>query len=92
MPSENILRQHKRHPRFSIGLLTPFIQSVTPFIQLFKPAVVCVAFVAADGGKISAETPPTAVSAGSVKLPESINSIGMKFNLIPAGTILNGGK
>ena len=59
-------------------------------VNLFKAAVVCAAFVAADGGKISAETPPTAVSAGSVKLPESINSIGMKFKLIPAGTFLMG--
>ena len=59
-------------------------------VNLIKAAVVCVAFVAADGGKISAETPPTAVSAGSVKLPESINSIGMKFKLIPTGTFLMG--
>ena len=56
----------------------------------FKSAVLCVAFVAVGGGKISAETPPTAVSAGSVKLPESINSIGMKFKLIPTGTFLMG--
>ncbi|MDB4639398.1 formylglycine-generating enzyme family protein [bacterium] len=59
-------------------------------MNLFKAAVVCVAFVAADGGKISAESPPTAVSADSVKLPESTNSIGMKFKLIPAGTFTMG--
>ena len=59
-------------------------------VNLIKAAVVCVAFVAADGGKTPAETPPTAVSAGSVKLPESINSIGMKFKLIPTGTFLMG--
>ena len=59
-------------------------------MNLFKSAVVCMAFVAADGGKISAETPPTAVSADSVKLPESTNSIGMEFKLIPAGTFTMG--
>ena len=47
-------------------------------MNLFKSAVVCMAFVAADGGKISAETPPTAVSAESVKLPESTNSMPME--------------
>ncbi len=56
----------------------------------FKSAVLCVAFVAVGGGKISAETPPTAVSADSVKLPESTNSIGMKFKLIPAGKFIMG--
>ena len=59
-------------------------------MNLFKAAVVCMAFVAADGGKISAETPPTAVTADSVKLPESTNSIGMRFKLISAGKFIMG--
>ncbi len=40
--------------------------------------------------EIAAETPTTATAADSVKLPESTNSIGMEFKLIPAGKFIMG--
>ena len=59
-------------------------------MNLFKSAVVWIAVVAICGSDISAETPPTASKATPVQLPESTNSIGMKFKLIPAGDFLMG--
>ena len=52
-------------------------------VNLFKCAVVCVAVVAMWG---CAQGQPTA----PVPLPESADSIGMKFKLIPAGTFTMG--
>ena len=58
-------------------------------MNLFKSLVVCVVVALCVGG-IFAEGPPTAGQATPAKLPESTNSIGMKFNLIPAGTFTMG--
>jgi formylglycine-generating enzyme required for sulfatase activity len=52
-------------------------------VNLFKTVVVCVAVVAICGCDRSDPTPP-------VELPESADSFGMKFNLIPAGTFTMG--
>ncbi|MDA7492920.1 formylglycine-generating enzyme family protein [bacterium] len=59
-------------------------------MNLFNSAFVCVAVFATCISEIAAETPTTATAADSVKLPESTNSIGMKFKLIPAGTFIMG--
>jgi len=59
-------------------------------VNFFKCAAVCVAVFAASISEIAAETPTTATAADSVKLPESTNSIGMEFKLIPAGKFIMG--
>ncbi|MCH1440900.1 MAG: formylglycine-generating enzyme family protein [Rubripirellula sp.] len=59
-------------------------------MALIKSTVLCAAVIAMCGGEISAETPPTAFSADIVKLPESTNSIGMKFKRLPPGTFTMG--
>jgi formylglycine-generating enzyme required for sulfatase activity len=52
-------------------------------MHLFKTVVVCVAVIVIFGCDRSQPTPP-------VELPESADSFGMKFNLIPAGTFTMG--
>jgi formylglycine-generating enzyme required for sulfatase activity len=54
-------------------------------MHVSKTVVVCSVVVAICLGDISAETRPTGKKATPVNLPESTNSIGMKFKLIPAG-------
>ncbi|MDA8967821.1 formylglycine-generating enzyme family protein [bacterium] len=58
-------------------------------MHLFKSVVVCVVVVC--GCDRSQTTPPVATNSPTpVELPESTNSIGMKFKLIPAGTFIMG--
>jgi len=52
--------------------------------------VACVAVVAICGCDPSQATPPVTTHPAPVELPESTNSIGMKFKLIPAGDFLMG--
>ncbi len=59
-------------------------------MNLFKCVVVGVAVVATCISEIAAETPPAVTAAEIIKLPESTNSIGMKFKSIPAGTFTMG--
>ena len=59
-------------------------------VNLFQSAVVCIAVVAACISEISAKTPPTVTAAEISKLPKSVNSIGMNFKSIPAGTFMMG--
>ena len=65
-------------------------------VNLYKFVVVCLdvvvyaAIFVVLGSETSAETPPTETNAAIVTLPESTNSIGMKFKLIPAGTFMMG--
>ena len=74
-------------------MLLPVNQSLTTgaSVNLFKTVVVCVAVVAICGCDRSQPTPPVATNSPTpVELPESTNSIGMKFKLIPAGTFIMG--
>ena len=59
-------------------------------MNLFKTVVVCLVVVAICGCDRSQPTPPVASNPTPVELPESANSIGMKFKLIPAGTFTMG--
>jgi len=68
-------------------------------VSFFKSAVVCVAGVALCGCERLQRTPPVAINPTqsaatngpvSVELPGSANSIGMEFQLIPAGTFTMG--
>ena len=59
-------------------------------MNLFKTVVVCVAVVAICGCDRSQPTPPVATNPTPVELPESANSIGMKFKLIPVGMFTMG--
>ena len=60
-------------------------------MHLFKSAVVCVAVIVIFGCDRSQPAPPGATNNQTpVELPESANSIGMKFKLIPAGTFTMG--
>lgn len=70
-------------------------------VNLFKSTVVCVAVLAICGCDRGQPTPPVASNPTPVatsdptpvedmELPESANSIGMKFKLIPAGTFTMG--
>ena len=74
-------------------------------VSLFKSAVVCVAVVAIWGCDRGQPSPPVASNPTPVakpepafvatpvedmELPESADSIGMKFKLIPAGTFIMG--
>ena len=66
-------------------------------MNLFKCAVVCVVVVVVCGCDRGQPTPPVASNPTSdptpvedMELPESANSIGMKFKLIPAGTFTMG--
>ena len=59
-------------------------------VNVLKSAVVFVTVIVICGSDISAETPPTATKATPVELPESANSVGMKFKLIPAGKFTMG--
>jgi len=71
-------------------------------VTLFKSVVACVAVVVicgCDGSQptmpvlIPVPMPPVATNNPTrVKLPESADSIGMKFKLIPAGTFTMGGE
>lgn len=57
---------------------------------LFKCLVVCGLILAIGGGDVFAETPPVGTKSTLVKFPESTNSIGMRFRLIPRGTFTMG--
>ena len=59
-------------------------------VNLFKTVVVCVAVVAICGCDRSQPTPPVATNPTPVESPESADSIGMEFKLIPAGTFTMG--
>ena len=76
------------------GLLEVFNRSwfgsIIGSMILFKYIVVCGSILAIGGGDVFAETPPVATKSTPVKLPESTNSIGMEFKLIPAGKFTMG--
>ncbi len=66
-------------------------------MNLFKTVVVCLVVVVVCGCDRGQPTPPVASNPTSdptpvedMELPESTNSIGMKFKLIPAGTFTMG--
>ncbi len=60
-------------------------------VNLFQSAVVCVAVFATCGCEQGQPTAPVATNnAAPAQLPEFTNSIGMKFKLIPAGTLTMG--
>jgi len=60
-------------------------------MNLFKTVVVCSAVVLICGCDRSQPTPPVAtINTAPVELPESADSIGMEFKLIPAGTFTMG--
>lgn len=60
-------------------------------MNLFKSAVSCVVvLVLICWGELFAETPPASTMVKPVELRASANSIGMKFQLIPAGTFVMG--
>lgn len=60
-------------------------------VNLFKSVVACISVVwSVCGHDLSAETPPKSTNQNAVELPELANSIGMKFKLIPAGTLAMG--
>ncbi|MDE2644193.1 MAG: hypothetical protein OSB55_15775, partial [Verrucomicrobiota bacterium] len=75
------------HPALEFCMLVAVNQSLNsePSMHLFKSVVVCVAVAVICGSDISAETPPATTNPTPVELPESTNSIGMEFKLIPAG-------
>ena len=76
--------------------------TVRTIVSLSKSVVVCVAVVVicgCDGSQpttpvlIPVPTPPVATNNPTrVELPESADSIGIKFKLIPAGTFTMGGE
>ena len=76
------------------GLLEVFNRSwfgsIVGSMILFKCIVVCGSILAIGGGYVFVETPPVATKSTPVKLPESTNSIGMEFKLIPAGKFTMG--
>ena len=70
-------------------------------VNLFKAAVVCIAVIAMCGCDRGQPTPPVAsypipvatyapTPVEDMELPESADSIGMEFKLIPAGTFTMG--
>jgi len=60
-------------------------------VNLSKSIAVCVVFVVICGCDRSQPTPPVATNNPTpVELPESADSIGMEFKLIPAGTLTMG--
>ncbi|MDB4540623.1 hypothetical protein N9250_02965 [bacterium] len=74
-------------------------------MNLFQSAVVCIAVIAMCGCDQGQPTPPVAsnpipvakpepafvaTNVEDMELPESADSIGMKFKLIPAGTFTMG--
>ena len=59
-------------------------------VNLLKSIVVYAVIFVVLGSETSAEKPPTETNAAIVRSPESTNSIGMKFKLIPAGTFMMG--
>ena len=64
----------------------PFFTPTGLGMNLFKSAVVCIAVVVICRCDSSQPTPPVATNNPTpVELPESADSIGMKFKLIPAG-------
>ena len=60
-------------------------------VNLFKTVVVCVVVVAICGCDRSQPKPPVATNnTAPVELPESADSIGIEFKLIPSGTFTMG--
>lgn len=57
-------------------------------MNIFKSVVACLnVIILFWGHSLSAETPTNSTNRTSVEFSESANSIGMKFKLIPAGTL-----
>lgn len=60
-------------------------------MNVFKSVVACIdVIILFWGHSLSAETPTNSTNNTSVEFTQSANSIGMKFKLIPAGTLARG--